>query len=164
VPGVGASRVDQHVSLVDLMPTLMDIADVGDDAVEPLDGASLAQLMSDPEASWKSQVLVENLAEGACAPAVMIREKNLKYIHCELDPPMLFDLDKDPHELNNVASVAEYADARASLEKAVHTHWDLETLDRDIKLSQARRLMLREVLATGPMTRYSGSSQIRNSC
>jgi len=166
VPGVDASRVNQHVSLVDLMPTLMDLADAGDDAVEPLDGASLAPLMSDPASPWKSHVLVENLAEGACAPAVMIREKNLKYIHCELDPPLLFDLDKDPQELNNVASVVEYADARASLETAVHTHWDLEKLDRDIKLSQARRLMLREVLATGQRTSwdYVAPDQAEEQC
>jgi len=165
-PGVSESRVGAHVSLVDLMPTLMEFASVSEEAVEPLDGASLISLMSDPASTPPSPVLVENLAEGACAPAVMIRDINLKYIHCELDPPLLFDLDKDPHELNNVAQDPQYASERSSLADAVRATWDLEKLDQDIKLSQARRLMLREVLATGQRTPwdYVAPDQAEGQC
>jgi len=147
-PGIGPSTIRSSVSLVDLLPTLCELA--GDDAapVEPVDGRSLIDQMKGGSHD-SFPVRVENLAEGAGAPAVMVRHGNIKYIHCEIDPPQLFDLAIDPHELTNCASDPAYADVLIQMQEMVHAGWDLKSLDGDIKLSQKRRLFLRKVLATG---------------
>lgn len=153
-PGAMPNRVQQHVSLVDLLPTLTEAGGVSDSHVEKTDGNSLSGLISGTEGNWSNTVLVENLAEGAEAPAVMVRQDNLKYIHCAIDPPQLFDLDADPYELSNLAQDPNYAQARETLAEVVSSSWDLDRLDRDIKLSQKRRLFLRQVLAMGQRTSW----------
>ena len=45
----------------------------------------------------------EYLAEGVQSPAVMIRRGRHKYIRCEGDPDLLYDLADDPLELRNLA-------------------------------------------------------------
>lgn len=149
VPGVSPVRVKQNVSLVDLLPTLTEFAQVRDALVEDSDGSPLNDLIAGSDNGWDNRVLVENLAEGAGAPAVMIRQDDLKYIHCDIDPPQLFDLDADPHELKNVVADPAYAEQAQSLQAQIEQTWDLKQLDLDIKVSQKRRLFLREVLSTG---------------
>ena len=46
---------------------------------------------------------MEYAAEGSNAPLVAIRDGRYKFVHCEIDPPQLFDLEADPHELSNLA-------------------------------------------------------------
>jgi len=117
-PGSAQSTtVETPVSLLDLLPTVLDLAgiDQGD-----ADGTSLLSL-----GTATRDVVAEYSAEAAVAPAVMIRRGRYKYIHCDADPPMLFDLDADPNELNNVADDPAHNPMRLELEAAVHERWDL---------------------------------------
>lgn len=155
-------RSDANVSLVDLLPTLLDIADVGRAPVDRLDGNSLLGLMSSADASWTNRVLVENLAEGTQAPAVMIRDGKEKFIHCELDPPQLFNLANDPNELNNLAAKTNLQ----NWQQQVSDIWSLKVLGETIRLSQQRRLFLREALAIGKISHwdYVASDQADSNC
>ena len=90
-------------SLVDLFPTMLSLANHGalPPLVEPIAGDDLTQFISTevPE----RLICAEYLAENALAPMLMVRQGHYKYVHSEGYLTMLFDLAKDPLELNNLA-------------------------------------------------------------
>src|SRR5207244_12259975 len=79
------------------------------------------------------------LAEGTPPPAVMLREASLKYIHCPGEPDLLFDLDTDPLELENLAPTHPNTDR---LRSQVEREWDLEGLATEVVASQQRRTLV----------------------
>ena len=98
-------RVAVPVSLVDLLPTLVELGRSPPRASElelQGDGQSLVPLL-EGRAGRGRCVLAEYLAEGALAPIFMIRRGAQKFIWSEPDPPLLFDLEQDPDELDNLA-------------------------------------------------------------
>lgn len=134
-------------SLIDLTPTLLDIA-AGSDRPQPafaedLDGQSLWPLVtghnSDDEGDSAREAIGEYCAEMTSYPVFMIRRGDHKFIHCETDPPLLFDLKSDPCERVNLASNPDFAKLRLSFESAVRARWDSEEIRRDVILSQKRR-------------------------
>jgi choline-sulfatase len=150
VPG----RVSTPVSSMDLLPTLVELADVDDtNVVGPLDGKSLVPLLAG-EPTDRDTVLAEYLAEGAIAPIVMIRRGDVKFVHCETDPDQLFDLARDPWERDNLATDPGYAEILAELRAEVASRWDLSALDLDIRDSQRRRHAVVAALASGAQTAW----------
>lgn len=98
-------RVKQHVSLVDLLPTLTDIAS-GDKSSEyagAVDGKSLVSLLEGGSEDEDATVYGEILCEGAISPIIMLRRNRYKYIYCDRDPEQLYDVESDPTEENNLA-------------------------------------------------------------
>src|SRR5215472_10536339 len=93
-------RVSGPVSLVDLLPTLTDIAGISFEPGIPLDGASLLPAAKG-RGSPTGAVYGEYLAEGTAEPIFMVRRGRFKYVASPGDPAMLFDLEKDPLELDN---------------------------------------------------------------
>ncbi len=97
------ARVAQPVSLVDVLPTLCELAGVGELAADSLGtrraGQSLLGLCEGTDEA--RTVFGQYMAEGSVAPIVMQRTGNLKYIHCPADPDQLYDLDADPDERAN---------------------------------------------------------------
>jgi len=145
------ARREENVSLLDLFPTLLDLAGGQAPATE-LDGHSLAPLLDGGGASWPHAVLGEYLAEGCVAPVFMVRQGCHKYIECPADPPQLYDLDEDPAELTNLAGRHEHAETERRLAEVVHETWDAGTLIRDIVASQQRRRLVFQALMTGTPT------------
>ncbi|MEM1237049.1 MAG: choline-sulfatase [Pseudomonadota bacterium] len=146
-PGINNGRSDTLCSLMDILPTLVDIAG-GDDAIyaQPVDGRSLLPLCRGE--SFDGEVIGEYCAECAGAPVVMIRRGNLKYIHCDLDPPQLYDLARDPWELANVAGDPAYTDAAAAFAAEVQERWDTGALKAQVIESQQTRLKLHAMMDT----------------
>ena len=95
--GIEPGRIDTPVSNLDVCPTLCDLAGIDMAGIQPwTDGQSLVPLtMGVPRSE---PVLMEYAAEGSQAPLVAIRDGRYKFVHCELDPPQLFDLEADPLE------------------------------------------------------------------
>ncbi len=142
-------RVTSNVSLVDLMPTLLDLAGVDAGTLsEPLAGRSLVGEDSVPS-ELGSRVFAEYSAEAARSPMVMIRDGDYKYIHAESDPPMLFDLSTDPNELDNLALGTQHTATVDEFSRQVTEAWDLEALDAEIRLSQRRRAAIAGALTVG---------------
>jgi len=153
-------RVAQPVSLVDLLPTFVEVAASPSESklqsatwspAAPLDGLSLVPLLLG-DAGGPDQVVAEYLAEGVFAPLVMIRRGAYKLVHCPDDPDQLFDLDADPHELTNLAEAEP--ELAASLRAEVAARWDLEALADDVHASQRRRLGILDALAKGEQTSW----------
>lgn len=116
-------QVDQLVSLVDLYPTILDIAGISTEG--NLSGHSLVPLMSKSTASLKKQhpgwVLSEYHGCNVNASTYMLRSGRWKYITYADGlsvPSQLFDLRHDKEELHNV--VLEFPDVQAHLDMLLH--------------------------------------------
>lgn len=146
--GILAGRHDSPVSNLDILPTLCDLAGVDLSAVAPwADGQSLLPLTrGEPRAE---PVLMEYAAEGSYAPLVAIREGRWKFVHCELDPPQLFDLEADPRELTNLAADPAHQATVKRFMETVRARWDLARFDAEVRESQARRWVVYPALRNG---------------
>ncbi|SMH41934.1 choline-sulfatase [Mesorhizobium australicum] len=145
---VPAGLVTTPVSNLDICPTLCDLAGIDMSAIMPwTDGQSLLPLAKgEPRAE---PVLIEYAAEGSYAPMVAIRDGRFKFVHCELDPPQLFDLDADPLETNNLASDTAHAALVGRFMAAVRARWGMARFDAEVRESQARRWVIYPALRNG---------------
>ena len=147
-PGLAPGRIDAPVSMLDLAPTLLDLAGVDMGGVTPfVDGESVVAMASG--AARSGPVPSEYAAEGSVAPMVSLRGERYKLNLCETDPPELYDLDADPHELTNVAGDPVYGEAFSALESEADARWDLAAFDAAVRESQARRHAVYEALRNG---------------
>ncbi len=147
-PGVATGACDAPASLIDVLPTLIDIGGgVSGDMDVPVDGRSLWSMAQGAPADG-GEAIVEYCAEMAGAPVVMIRRDTLKYIHCDLDPPQLYDLSVDPFELENLAGHADYSQAQAGFAQEIAHRWDMVQLRADVIRSQRARRVLHAMMET----------------
>lgn len=138
----GPGRAATPVSLVDLLPTFMGVAEGAGwtSPVEPLDGTDLAGLLDEPDID--RPILAEYLAEATAAPIFMVRRGQFKYVWSAKDAPLLFDVYADPSERVNLATDPSYADLGAQLRAYVLQRWDNDALSEKIKRSQRRRRLV----------------------
>jgi choline-sulfatase len=148
-PGVAQGVAGNACSLVDMLPTFIEIAG-GDDAVlgEPIDGRSLMP-MARGEADPIDEAIGEYCAEMTPYPVFMIRRGDLKYIHCDPDPPQLYDLGRDPLEKVNLAGDPVYADRAAMFAEEVGQRWNSEKLRADVIATQRSRRALHASMEAG---------------
>ena len=118
-------RVREPVSLVDVLPTLADLARPGLSGAlaHSVDGRTLVPLLEgaveDPEAT----VVGEYLAECVPAPMVMIRRGRWKFVHVPGDPDQLFDLDADPLELSTLGADEAQEDVMSAFREETRRRW-----------------------------------------
>jgi choline-sulfatase len=144
-------RVSANVSLVDLLPTLVDIASDGQppELATPVEGSSLIPLADGTAATRDDAVYAEVSAEGSTSPSVMIKRGHCKFIKNLEDPPQLFDLERDPDELTNLAPDPEYAALLRAFEEEAAQKWDLAGWQRDLETSRKRRILIHETYEQG---------------
>ncbi len=169
-------RVRESASLVDILPTLCELAGAAtpgttgaaDTAVAagtavaasaaatvagyatPLDGASLVPQLHG--ALGRDEVIGEYLAEGAIAPLVMIKRGRYKFVHSPVDPDQLYDLLDDPEELRNLTAVPEQATRVRELREEVARRWDMAALTLQVLASQRQRHLVNDALRVGRYT------------
>jgi len=97
-------------------------------------------------------VLAEYTAEGVRGPLLMVRRGSHKLILNPEDPPLLFGLDADPDELENLAGTPAASGVQAALEAVAAETWDVPALDRAVRESQAARRLMSKALGTGART------------
>lgn len=109
-PGVTSpgSRCDRSVTLLDLYPTLIDLA--GLPSREGLEGTSLAPLLRNPSSPWNRPALTTH-GRGNHA----VRSERYRYIRYADGSEELYDHQADPREWTNLASDPALAPVKADL-------------------------------------------------
>lgn len=151
-------RVAEHVSLVDLLPTFMDLATDGNppEPVTPLDGHTLTGLLAGEDADWDNTVISEYTGEGVIAPCRMIRRGDYKYIYTHGHPGLLYNTAADPLELDNLAGNPEVAEIEAELARDILVDWDPDAIAEQCIQSQKERLFIQAATEGEPSWAYPG--------
>ncbi|MBW7998270.1 MAG: sulfatase-like hydrolase/transferase, partial [Candidatus Glassbacteria bacterium] len=98
----GAGTVDTPASHVDLAATMLELG--GLSAPAGLRGRSLLPLLSGEESGGERAAYGELNNEGNTTGYCWLRTQQWKYVHFVGYEPMLFDMEADPRELNNLAA------------------------------------------------------------
>lgn len=143
-------RVAESVSTMDLLPTFMDIVGGKTSSVLPLDGKSFYGALTG-DAKAVDEVFGEYMGEGTISPVYMIRRAQWKYTTSLPDPPQLFDLSKDPHELVNLATSQDGSTRLVleAFEKEAKSKWNFDLIHQQALESQRRRRLCWEALKIG---------------
>ena len=155
-PRISPGRVSHNVSLVDLTPTILELAGKDTEPVDPFDGDSFVPLLEGNTDGWKDEAISEYAATGHQAPSRMIRKGDYKYWVSGGLAPMLFNLADDPDELENLAGRSEVEEVERDLHARMMSGWDPEFVEKSCRLSQQRRLLLRDL--TEKTEKYSNWS------
>lgn len=110
VPGLtkAGSQTNQAVSLIDMYPTLVDLANLKQP--KKLDGESLKPLLIDPNYDKKSPALTTYYFGNTA-----VRDDHYRYIKYENGEEELYDHKNDPNEWHNLAQLPEYQTIKKEL-------------------------------------------------
>ena len=143
-------KIPQHVSTLDILPTLVDLVGGSMDTRLPMDGNTLLPQLEGH--SGVDTVYGEYAGEGTIAPMMMIRRGPWKFVTCPADPPQLFNLDSDPKELHNLMTVAndpEIAGMAQALTQEANDRWDMKAIHEEVLKSQRTRRLCWNALKQG---------------
>ena len=136
-PDVPAGKVSATATtLSDIAPTVLDAVGLNEvAAAQGLPGRSLLQ-MAGAEDDLDRVAFSEYYAAAADRATFMIRRDNFKYIHYVGYDPELFDLTRDPEELNSLADDPAHRPLRDELEGILRDRVDPEAMDEEAYRSQ----------------------------
>lgn len=106
------ARIDRITSLLDLFPTLVDLA--GLPQMEELDGRVLTPLLKDPDLPWDYPAITTYDYD-----EFSIRTEDFRYIRYIDGGEELYDHRNDPEEWTNVADDPEYASAKSEMQAMI---------------------------------------------
>jgi choline-sulfatase len=141
------SVVADPVSLIDLLPTVLDLAEVPKDRRADLDGRSLLPLVTGEEEQDPADevaVFSEYHLEKVRAPCFMVRRGRWKYVYVHGHDRQLFDLDADPNEWTDVSGRPATAEVEADLHALLLNRFDPEALAAAGAASIPRRVIVAE--------------------
>ncbi len=139
--GVPSGRViDTPTTLLDLYPFIVEGAgESGPPFIEPgHPGFSVARLAAG--AKPDRIVLSEYHGMGSTTGAFAIRDGKYKYVHYVKYPPQLFDLERDPEEIHDLAADPAHAAVLERCRAKLYAVCDPEEVDRRAKARQAQLL------------------------
>ncbi len=154
IPGMAnaGTRINQPVSLLDILPTL---ADLGHAQVPgSLPGRSVLPMLRGDSQESPAPVIAEYMGEGAIEPMRMLRQGDYKYMIVNGYAPQLFDLKKDPGETVNLAGRPEYKEIEHSLKNKIETGWDGPALKKAVIADQQQRLFLFSMMKTSKRPKW----------
>lgn len=136
---LAAGQRDQPVHFVDLLPTILDLAGIESTTANPLDGKSFAKLLLDSSADFSPTRFWQwNRGQPNYTHNAAIRKGKFKLVRPFVTrgsklkdstlPAVLYDLEADPTESNNVAQ--NHASVTKQLEKDLQAWADAVEKDR----------------------------------
>lgn len=118
-PGVTAagSTCDDMVSLIDMMPTLVEAA--GLSLPQPVDGRTLVPFLRGERAEdWPDDVYVQYNGEGVSLYSIRaVRSRRYKYVYYPFDKDELYDEEADPWEMHNLVDEPSAAPVLAEMKE-----------------------------------------------
>lgn len=115
-PLTSHAREDNNlIANIDITPTIVDLA--GARAYKP-EGMSIVPLLKNPQAKWRDAFLIEHYAEKTTQKVptfCAVRSTRYKYVDYSWGKDELYDLSKDPHEMNNLIYNASLASVKADM-------------------------------------------------
>ncbi|MCA0327212.1 MAG: sulfatase-like hydrolase/transferase [Proteobacteria bacterium] len=136
-----SSLVETPVSHVDVFPTLLNVQ--GESFESVADGHPGVDLREIAKGQVPERcVLSEYHGMGSRSSAFMLRVGVYKYVHYGEYQPQLFDLAKDPEELNDLATNPEYSDVLARCHQQLTAMLDPQEVDQRARRRQAELLAL----------------------
>jgi N-acetylglucosamine-6-sulfatase len=116
------TKLGQMILTIDIAPTLIELA--GGKPGDTIQGRSLVSLMKGRTKKWRRSFLCEYWSESAWPWIVgmgykAVRTERWKYIHWTQHQGMaeMYDLEKDPYELSNLAFDPAHAKTREEMKK-----------------------------------------------
>ncbi len=139
-------RVKEAISLVDLLPTVVELARDGNagNYATPIEGRSILPHLSG--VTGHDEAIGEYFSEGIATPMFMVRRGDLKFICADGDPNQLYDVVNDPEEHTNRAADPAYASQVEALETEINRAYDRAALTERVLESQRRRKFLKTVM------------------
>ena len=136
-PGLPSGKASATpVSLVDIYPTILDAVGIEPDERErELPGESLLTIARAP-GKLDRGVFSEYHATGSTTGGFMLRHGDYKYIYYVGYQPQLFNLQKDPHELDDLITDPAYRETAKEMDKRLRSVGDPEDIDAKAKALQ----------------------------
>ena len=137
LPSGETGRVAENVSLVDVLPTLLEAA--GLEIPSDLPGDSLLEIARHQANETRRAVFSEYHHMGMLNAGFMLKRGDHKLCHYVGNEPQLFNVNVDPLENDDLASKPEYATIRNEMETALRAVLDPEREDARAKENQRVR-------------------------
>ncbi len=146
--------VDQPVSLLDIMPFVLDV--LGDSTIE-CNGQSFLPLVKETRNDTEPRfVYSEYVGEGVLSYCAMITDGRYKYTYIHDYDEQLFDLACDPNEYNNLIGNKLYCKTYKKLKQELLHRFNSEQIEQEVKTSLVQRKIIRDAMKkTGTYWDYS---------
>ena len=127
-PGISPQLDNQIVLNIDMTPTILDLAGVK--IPGNIHGKSIAPLLFNKKTGWRKAFVYEGLGTyGGAKPNLAVYNDHYRYIVTYDDKTLesvnfkeLYDEDKDPGEMHNLANDPDYADVIKELNGYIDNH------------------------------------------
>jgi choline-sulfatase len=138
-------RISESISLLDMGPTLCGLT--GIKMIYPVtDGRDISDLVMGKRPSGEGLAIMENYGEGAQKGYRMVRQGNYKLIYVPDEDIVLYDLENDPGEWNNLATDLKYKEILTRLERIAMDGWeDYKRYDEMRYESEERRMAINKL-------------------
>jgi choline-sulfatase len=133
----------QPVSLIDLVPTLLDMAGVEERL--SLDGESLMASINGRDTSGR-EIFSEIHTAGVFATCFMIRKGRYKYTYVHGEDTQLFDLENDPEEWHNLSGDPAYRAVEEELKARILEQFDPDEIEQDIREGLLKRRLIKKAM------------------
>jgi len=141
----------EPVSLIDVFPTLVEFTKAP--APNNIDGRSFLNLLEGKKDEGPERVVLsEYHSEGVAAPCFMVRRGKFKYVYIHGHDTQLFDLERDPNEVQNLVGWPEFGGLETSLRAEIRKHFAPEKIEKDVYESQAERILMQKAMDEGQPT------------
>ena len=144
LPGTWAQgvRISTPVSLIDLLPTLADLA--GADIPDDLPGISLRSSLETGSEPDEKTIFCEYHGEGVHAPCLLALRGDMKFIYVHEQEERLYDTQNDPDEYQNLINHPAHATTAANLKRELLERFDPQQIaDNAIRSQKNRRFIHR---------------------
>lgn len=141
----GGIKIEQPVSLIDILPTILDMVEIKEDQRLSCDGKSLIPLISGIE-DEEREVYSESHSEGVASTCFMLRKGDFKYIYIHGEEPQLFNLKEDPDEWNNLASKPKYQEIENQMKTKILNKFNIPEIEKEVNEGYLKGLLIKEAM------------------